>query len=56
VTDYFIHENRAQVMAEFRTLHDLAGHDPILLVVSHDVDERKQLLASGVLRDHFEFQ
>ncbi|HKC49729.1 MAG TPA: MBL fold metallo-hydrolase [Myxococcota bacterium] len=55
VTDYFIHENRAQVMAEFRTLHDLAEREPIQLVVSHDVDQRKELLASGVLGEHFEF-
>ncbi len=55
VTDFFIHENRAQVLAEFRTLHDVAEHEPIQFVVSHDVDQRKELLASGVLGGHFEF-
>jgi glyoxylase-like metal-dependent hydrolase (beta-lactamase superfamily II) len=56
VTDLFIHENRDQVLAEFRTLHDLAQREPALvLVVSHDVDERKDLIAKGVLGDHFAF-
>ena len=50
VTDLFIHENRDQVLAEFRTLHDLAEKEPALvIVVSHDVDERKDLIAKGVL-------
>jgi len=56
ITDVFLHENRAQVLDEFRTLHDLAEHEPVLIVVSHDVDERKQLLASHDLGEHFEFQ
>jgi glyoxylase-like metal-dependent hydrolase (beta-lactamase superfamily II) len=55
VTDFFIHENRDQVMAEFRTLHDVSEHEPIQFVVSHDVDQRKELLASGVLGEHFQF-
>jgi glyoxylase-like metal-dependent hydrolase (beta-lactamase superfamily II) len=55
VTDFFIHENRDQVLAEFRTLHDMAEREPIQLVVSHDVDQRKELAASGVLGEHFEF-
>jgi glyoxylase-like metal-dependent hydrolase (beta-lactamase superfamily II) len=56
VTDLFIHENRDQVLAEFRTLHDLAETEPALvIVVSHDVDERKDLIAKGVLGDHFAF-
>lgn len=56
VTDVFIGENRAQVLDEFRTLHDLAETEPaVLVVVSHDVDERKDLIARGVLGEHFEF-
>jgi glyoxylase-like metal-dependent hydrolase (beta-lactamase superfamily II) len=56
VTDFFIHENRAQVLAEFRTLHDAMEREPgVQLVASHDVDQRKELLASGVLGEHFEF-
>lgn len=54
VTWIFIGENRAEVLAQFRTLHDLAEREPIQLVVSHDVDQRKELLASGVLGEHFE--
>lgn len=55
VTDFFIHENRDQVMAEFRTLHDLSERDPIQFVVSHDADQRKELLAAGLLGPHFQF-
>jgi glyoxylase-like metal-dependent hydrolase (beta-lactamase superfamily II) len=55
VTDFFIHENRQQVMAELRTLHDTSEREPIQFVVSHDVDQRKELLAAGVLGEHFEF-
>ncbi|MFI5315550.1 MAG: MBL fold metallo-hydrolase [Myxococcota bacterium] len=55
VTDFFIHENREQVLAEFRTLHDLDESKSLQLVVSHDVDQRKELLASGVLGEHFQF-
>lgn len=54
VTDFFLGEDRAEVMAEFRTLHDLAARDPIQLVVSHDCDQRRELIASGVLGPHFE--
>jgi glyoxylase-like metal-dependent hydrolase (beta-lactamase superfamily II) len=55
VTDFFIHENRDQVLNEFRTLHDTLEREPIQLVVSHDVDQRKELAGSGVLGEHFEF-
>src|SRR5262249_52022969 len=56
VTDVFIGENRAQVLDEFRTLHDLAQSEPdVVVVVSHDVDERKDLIARGVLGEHFQF-
>jgi len=56
VTDLFIGENRAQVLDEFRTLHDLPATEPaVVIVVSHDVDERKDLIARGVLGDHFQF-
>jgi glyoxylase-like metal-dependent hydrolase (beta-lactamase superfamily II) len=54
VTDFFLGENRAQVMAELRTLHDLAAREPLQLVVSHDVDQRRDLIAAGVLGPHFE--
>lgn len=56
VTWLFIGENRAQVMAEFRTLHEFEERQPgVVLLVSHDVDQRKELLASGVLGEHFQF-
>jgi len=56
VTDYYIHENRDQVLNEFRTLHDLGASEPALqIVVSHDVDQRGELIQSGLLGDHFQF-
>jgi glyoxylase-like metal-dependent hydrolase (beta-lactamase superfamily II) len=55
VTDFFIGEDRAAVMAQFRALHDLAGRDPVQLVASHDVTQRDALVASGALGKHFEF-
>jgi glyoxylase-like metal-dependent hydrolase (beta-lactamase superfamily II) len=54
VTDYFLHEDRKAVMGELRTLHDLLQAQPdVLVVVSHDRDERQQLLANGALHDGF---
>ena len=55
VTQFFLGENREQVLAEFRTLHDLSAREPIVLIASHDVDERKQLIADGTLGEHFQF-
>ncbi len=55
VTDLFIGEDRDAVLAQFRTLHDLAEREPVQLVVSHDVDQRKALIESGALGSHFEF-
>jgi glyoxylase-like metal-dependent hydrolase (beta-lactamase superfamily II) len=55
VTDFFIGEDRAAVLAQFRTLHDLGGREPGLqLVASHDQEQRRSLLAAGVLGEHFE--
>ncbi|HTO08417.1 MAG TPA: MBL fold metallo-hydrolase [Myxococcota bacterium] len=56
VTDYFLHENREQVLNQLRTLHDLAQTQPgVQIVVSHDLDQRGQLIKSGLLGDRFEF-
>ena len=55
VTDFFIGEDRDAVLAQFRTLHDLAEREPVQLVASHDVDQRKALIESGALGPHFEF-
>jgi glyoxylase-like metal-dependent hydrolase (beta-lactamase superfamily II) len=45
-------ENRAQVLAEFRALRDLArAHPELAQVVSHDPDQRAALLADGLLGD-----
>lgn len=55
VTDYFLGEDRDAVLAQFRTLHDLAGREPVQLVVSHDTDQRMALIESGAVGSHFEF-
>lgn len=54
VTDIFLGEDRAAVMAQFRTLHELAASEPVQLVASHDVDQRKRLIDSGKLGAQFE--
>ncbi len=56
ITDLFIGEDRHSVMAQYRTLHDLEVREPALVLVSsHDVDQRQTLIASGWLGAHFEF-
>ncbi len=55
VTDFFLGEDRAAVMGELRRLRDVAVANPALhLVVSHDVDQRGRLIASGVIGDRFQ--
>ena len=55
VTDFFLGEDREATMGELRALRDLGAKNPALqLVVSHDVDQRKELLASGLIGDHFQ--
>jgi len=52
---YVLGENRAQVLGEFRALHELGvAHPEIAQVVSHDADLREALLADGLLVDGFE--
>ena len=55
ITNFLVHENRAQVMSEFRALYNLMQAEPSLtLLVSHDVTERAALIESGLLDEHFE--
>ena len=54
VTDWFLGEDRRAVLAQFRAIHELMRAYPqLLVVVSHDPDERKRLLASEALVDGF---
>jgi len=54
VTDFFIGEDRGAVMGQLRTLRNLAATHPALqIVVSHDVDQRKELIESGVIGARF---
>lgn len=52
VTDFFLGEHRARVLAQFRSLFDLMREHPeVAVVVSHDPDERRQMLSEGLLVD-----
>lgn len=54
VTDLLIGEDRAAVLGQFRALSDLMrAHPDLVVVVSHDREQREQLVAKGVLRDGF---
>lgn len=56
ITNFLVHENRQQVMGEFRALHNLMNAEPALtLLVSHDAAERAALIQSGLLGEHFDF-
>ena len=51
---FVLGENRGQVLAQFRALHELAAaHPELAQVVSHDARQRAELLASGVLVEGF---
>lgn len=52
---YVLGENRAQVLDEFRALHELGtSHPEVAQVVSHDPDQRAALIADGLLADGLE--
>jgi glyoxylase-like metal-dependent hydrolase (beta-lactamase superfamily II) len=54
VTDVFLGEDRDAVMGQLRRLRDVgATHPALQIVVSHDVDQRRELLAQGALGDGF---
>ena len=44
------------MLAQFRALSELMRANPqLVVVVSHDVDQREALIASGLLREGFDF-
>jgi glyoxylase-like metal-dependent hydrolase (beta-lactamase superfamily II) len=54
IVTFVLGENRSQVLAQFRALHELvAAHPEVAQVVSHDTRQRTALLASGVLVEGF---
>lgn len=56
VTDFFIDEDRKAVLAQFRALSELMRANPqLVVVVSHDVDQREALIESGLLKEGFDF-
>jgi glyoxylase-like metal-dependent hydrolase (beta-lactamase superfamily II) len=45
-------EDRPAVMAQLRALHDfMAAHPDVVVLVSHDAEQRQRLIADGLLRD-----
>jgi glyoxylase-like metal-dependent hydrolase (beta-lactamase superfamily II) len=49
---FFLGEDRTQVLAQLRALHELAASDPeVVQIVSHDARQRAELLANGVLAE-----
>lgn len=54
IVTFVLGENRGQVLAQFRALHELAAaHPELAQVVSHDARQRAELLVSGVLIEGF---
>jgi glyoxylase-like metal-dependent hydrolase (beta-lactamase superfamily II) len=52
IVTYVLGENRAQVLGEFRALHELGrSHPELALIVSHDPAQREAFLADGLLVD-----
>ena len=54
VTNHMINEDRSQVMAQFRTLHELMQAEPGLrMIPSHDVEVREAYLRDGAISESF---
>ncbi|MCP5044127.1 MAG: MBL fold metallo-hydrolase [bacterium] len=54
VTNYFINEERALVLAQFRSLHELLQREPgLVLVPSHDAELRTALVESHAISERF---
>lgn len=51
VTDLVLGEDRDAVLNQMRALKDLLGSDRVVVVSSHDVDERRRLIDAGVLEE-----
>jgi glyoxylase-like metal-dependent hydrolase (beta-lactamase superfamily II) len=54
VTDYLMDEDRSAVLAQFRTLHELLDAPGLQVVVSHDAEQRRDLVRAGLLGDGLE--
>lgn len=55
VTQLFLGEDRSAVMGQIRRLHSLRTSEPTVeQVVSHDTDQNRRLVETGVLGAHFE--
>jgi len=54
VTDFFLGEDRAATMAQFRTLHGLLDDPSLQIVSSHDLDQLTALQAAGLLGEGLE--
>lgn len=55
VTDLYLGEDRSQVLDQFRTLHETEKREPgLTLIASHDAEQRRALVAAGILGDGFQ--
>ena len=55
ITDHFINEDRAALLDQFRTLHDLdRAHPEVRIVASHDADQRAKHAEEGLIGTGFE--
>lgn len=54
ITDLILGEDRAAVMSQIRTLHDLLDLESLRIVVAHDAEQRRELVKSGWLGDGLE--
>lgn len=53
VTDLILGEDREAVLHQMRALQDLLDSDRVAVVSSHDPDDRRRLIAAGVLEEGF---
>ncbi len=51
---WFLGEDREAVLDQLRALYDLAGAEPIRLIVSHDADQLREYVATGRIGAGFE--
>lgn len=55
ITQLFLGEDRSAVMGQIRRLHSLRASEPAVeQVVSHDAEQNRRLITSGVVGAHFE--
>ncbi len=51
VTDFMLGEDRDAVLNQMRALKDLLGSEQVVVVSSHDLDDRRRLIDAGIIED-----